>query len=357
MAVKNSLFKKSEGEIQQLKERLGGIIGIPLSYKKLCGSLELPSKTGGAKINQINDLSSICKIEISKSPTRYEVKEVYDEVISLLKLSSNENEKRLKLFEACFYREFLSNGCQPICLSNMQLLVFFKQVNENFPLAYDDVIMRAISKELNQDFNYMPPAVKKIYVFLRSWAQRMVETMTKQSAIAVQYSFRLYKTVYIDKKPRVIYKDILISNDEDYKKCMSIFFSNVQKYLGSTWSGEYVDDKLWKQFQNGINKDVKEVFATGGWKSMKRIFAYYPSSKEIIKSQLLKICWELDVTLINKESQNRIIVKRHSGVDFIKEGETIKDGLSVRQKDELVANVIELNPVNDFRKIYYERGK
>ena len=64
-----------------MTEKLNKILNQPLSYKKLCEALNIPTKSGKSKIYQLKDLALYCNIQISSNPKRYTIAEIYDQAL------------------------------------------------------------------------------------------------------------------------------------------------------------------------------------------------------------------------------------------------------------------------------------
>lgn len=354
-----SLFNKSEEEIEKLRIGLNSIVGVSLKYKQLCDVLNLPLKGGDAKCKQLEDLLTLCDYKILNNPTRYKVIEVYEEVLPVMKDLCGKNRDNLQLFfEGCLYREFYNNDCQPVYLSTTQLLKMFTQVNDNFAFACDKDKMVKASRKTGKDYTYMTPIAQRIYVLLRDWSDRVVKRMVARCAIKVQYGFRLYKKEWIDGEEIYFTYDVPINSQEE-KELMEVYEECVLEHMGYNWNGCWVDNRIWDMFQRALNKKIKDKYFGGGdWKELKRIKVYSPSTNDRVKKNLLEICHTLDENAITEETKDRILSKRHVGIDFVmKDGKEVDSGVTVFQKEEFVrVNVQKMDmSIINFRSLLFEK--
>lgn len=353
--TKSALLSKTPEEIEIFQYLLKQNLNQPMGYKELCEAIDLPIKSSNSKTKQLNELEMFCAIKKLSSPTRYVIIEVYDEVMPFFKAFNKSSEMQL-VFEGCLYQEFYNNGCQPIYLSSMQLLKLFTQINDNFSFAYNDEKMEEVSKKTSVDYTYMPTIAKRVYIFLKDWADRMVANMVKRSAIDVQYGYRLYRVIEVKGKPIHQTKDIPVGTDE-HKQCMAIYENNIVKFFGRNWNGGWVDNVLWNNFQKAVNADIQELY-NGEWKEMKRVKVYSPSTADRVRANLLDISQTLcGSNLINEETKHRILNKSHSGIDYAKDkqGNISDTGVTVFQKEQFVKINIDLHPPISFRNILYKQ--
>lgn len=353
--MNKQLFMKSEQELNELQDKLKELTGVPMKYNQLCDALKLPIKSGKAKTKQLGDLTTICNLDIQQSPTRYVITEVFDEVMPVFKQFMNQAETMQLQFECCLYRKFYENACNPVYLSNTELLVAFKEVNDNFAFSRSYENMQKVSQKTGVDYTYMPYITQRVYVFLRDWANRAVKKMVLRSAIEVQYAFRLYKTVYNDKGKEIHLKRNIPIGTEEHKQCMELYEKYVLLYMGENWNGNYIDNTVWNKFQKAINSEIKEKYAKKNeWEEMRRIRVYSPSTSERVKERLLEICQRLDGEAINEEAQKRILTKEHAGITYVKEGGKKQDSdVTIYQRKEFVETNINLHPKVSFRDILY----
>lgn len=360
--VKNkSLFNKSEEEIEELKNALNGIVGMELKYPQLCEALSIPTKYGNSKYAQLDDLLMLCNYEVLDSPTRYKIIEVYNEVIPIMKdLYGNKQMDMQLLFEGCLYREFYNNDCQPVYLSTTQLLKMFTMVNDNFAFACDKDKMVKVSKKTGKDYTYMTPIAQRVYVLLRDWSDRVVKRMVARMAIDVVYGVRLHKSEWIDGEEIHFTYDVPVGSQEA-KECKAIYDECAVEFMGRGWKGSWVDSRTWDLFQKTVNKRIKEKYlGNGDWKELKRIKVYIPTTNERVKANLLDICQTLDQNAINQETQERILSKKHVGIDFVLEdGKEADSGVTVFQKEHFVrVNIQKMDmSIINFRNLLFEKKK
>ena len=89
---------------QTVIEKAKDLIDKPMPYKKMMEYLGLPIKAGQSKVSQLRHLASYMKIDRQNSPTRFIIKEVYNEPIELLRKSVKDT-NRQELIDFCAERK------------------------------------------------------------------------------------------------------------------------------------------------------------------------------------------------------------------------------------------------------------
>lgn len=287
-------------ENQELIESLNKIKGKEFKYKQLCEQLNLKIKTGGAKQSQLDNLQMYCDMEKLSSPTRYVVKEVFDEAILGLGIL-NKNNKYQILFEAALYQTFLRNDNQPLWLSNMETLRLFQEVNENFSHACNKQSM----KKLGEEFVYMSSMSQIVYKILRQWTRRRIETMVKRGVVDISTGWRLYTQHYGKYGAYRVLENV--KDDERPKTCLEIWNQAVREKLPQEWTGGWVPDWQWYNFEARISELVKEKFGEN-YCDMKRVIILSPPSKKWLEQRLQEMYRDISaLTGINKEACNKIL--------------------------------------------------
>ena len=138
-----------------MTEKLNKILNKPLSYKKLCEALNIPTKSGKSKIYQLKDLALYCNIQISSNPTRYTIAEIYDQALIPSKA------KFQTPIEVIVMRLFKANNYETLYLTNSRLLECMKLVNSHG--GYSIGVFNAETNDKNKVYKMMRDKRIKYY--------------------------------------------------------------------------------------------------------------------------------------------------------------------------------------------------
>lgn len=299
--MKNELVGLGEKEMGELVKKLYSVKGEEIKYKQLCEKLNLKIKTGNAKKSQLEDLEAYCQIDKLNSPTRYIITEVYDKAILGLGVL-NKNNKYQLLFEAAIYQTFISNGGEPLWLSNMEMLKLFQEVNENFSYACNSQLM----KKMGEEFIYMAEMSQVVYRILRQWTKRRIEFMAKREVVLLSSGYRLYIQHYGKYGNYITYQNVKKDSKEE-KKCMELRNQAIVETMPSGWNGEWVPDWMWIKFERRVAELTKEVFGEG-YCDVRLVNIISPPSIEWLKNKLMETYKHIEaLTGINTESCSKIL--------------------------------------------------
>ena len=279
------------------------IQGRELTYAELCKELNIPVKNGTSKRSQITELQNYCELETNKAqyPIKYTVLEVYPRPFKFL--SSNEYQF---LFEAVVYQAFVENKGQELYLSNTELLLLFKEINQNFSYTYNKDTLAVLGEE----YLYMADMGKVVYKILRQWAKRNIQRMDIRGAISAIDGFRLYSKHYGQHGPFVIGHNVKIDSGL-HKKCLALYNEVVDLVMPKGWAGEWVGEKLWAEFEKAIQKRIHdEPEFNHAYYDLKKITVIYPPTDEWINKKLIRIYKELknpDIQRLNEEACHKIM--------------------------------------------------
>ena len=311
-------------------ENLKRIKGIAMKYSKLCDEINIPKKAGNAKTKQLDDLSIFCGIEIIENPTRYIIQEVYPEALLFFN-KINGNDKFQLYFEAILYKAFQENGFNSIYLSNMDILKFFGEVNDNFSYVFNKELISILDEELY----YFAEMGQIVYKILWQWSKRKIKAMANRYVVLASKGFRLYF-----KTEKVIKKFDVPRGSETEKMCMAIYNDAIEKVMPPNWAGEWVPEWRWIKFEKTVSETIEKV-TKGRFFDLKSITILSPPTEEHYR---------------------KLLVEKYGGVkigDYIRE-ESIAKIFNTTQlarfteehKRKFTQYTIQLNPPLSFRQIY-----
>lgn len=303
---------------KEIIPRLNKIVGEELKYFQLCDAIGIPRLGTRQKNNQLKQLQMYCDFETLYNPTRYIIKEVYEnEVKAFAKI--NGNNKYQMMFDAVVYQAFLENGGKPIYVSTIDILKLFSEVNENFVYACDFENM----KKLGNDFIYFAEMSKIAKKMLGRWANDRLENMANRRFIIRERAYRLYS------KHKGKYGVFKIKHDIDVdselgKKCLSIMAQAIEeivpeRYIFTNEKGEnkplWMPIQIYENLQNRIHELVEEKF-NGVYCDLKEISVLKPPEDKWIHQKLTEIYKQLPALYnINSESCRKILNSASNNFD------------------------------------------
>ena len=297
----------------------------------MCEMLNEPVKSSDSKKRQIDEWQLFCNIDISKNPTRYNVLDVYEGKIELLK-EINTNNKYQTIFEGGLYQKLLDNKEKPLYISNMELLTLFHEVNENFSYSCNTGYMSLLGVDY-QTLNEMSQIVYKI---LKRWTSRRMEQMVARKVIIVRKGFRLYSKT---KGGAIIITNVQPNSDIE-KICQEIYDKAAIEIMPDNWSGEWVTAWRWERFEQKIKELVIQYFQ-GEYIDMRSINIISPPREEYLIKKLNNIYGEVpELNKINEETCRKLLTttqldkytgeERQNLIDI-----TIKQNPEISLKDKL----------------------
>lgn len=316
-----SMSKRKKQEINQAD--LVKIQGRELKYNQLCKALNMPIKNGYAKTTQLADLEMYCQLERLSSPTRFAVKEVYDG--DLLEALNGHN-KYQALFEAALYQALINNHAEQLCLSNMEMLEMFEEVNENFRLACNKEAM----SELGEDYIHFADMGQTAYKILKRWTQRRLKAMETRGIIITRRGYRLYSET-----PEGYIITTNVQPDSELEQtCQEIYNRAVREIMPQGWAGEWVGLQVWFKFESKIKKLTAERFDEH-YIDLKPITIISPPREQYLREQLKDLYTETpELKLINNESCRKIL--ETTQLDKYSESERKRlVNISIKQEPEI----------------------
>lgn len=283
-----------------LLPKLQEITGKELKYTPLCKALDIPIKSGGAKVNQLEELELYCDIQRLDNPTRYIINKVHDS--NLLKILNYEKNRFQLLFDAAIYKAMLDNDGKPLYLSGLDRLKLLQQVNDNFGYTFD---FKSLIK-IGPEYAYMNEMGLIVYRVLNQWCKRRLETMAKSCIILMSDGFRLYKEHQGQYGKYKTHFDVPYNSDIE-KECQKIYESVYNNFMPDKMSnGQFYNRAGYNKFNGEIQRAIRENFNNEYCDLKKVIILRFPD-KEWIKEKLIKTYAELEsFQELNDESIRRI---------------------------------------------------
>lgn len=265
------IFKKGFIMDKEKIKALQDLLGRELRYKDICQELGLEPKGGKQKRYQLEDIQKYCELERIQGTQRYLVKQIYDDSITAFIEYLDAPDQQL-LFDAMLYQTFLDNGCQPLYLSNTEMLMLFREVNENFLYTFNRQALNAI----NKNFVYMADMSKIVYRILHQWTYRRIENLDARHIVFRRYGFRLYKTYEVDGKQYTLRVNVKPDSEQE-KRCQLVWTTAMHQvlgvnYLGSLDNPKWMPEAKWNQFEERVGELTKQEFADdGGYDKLRSI--------------------------------------------------------------------------------------
>lgn len=317
-----------------------GLVGRELSYRAICRELGLEPKGGKQKKYQIEDIQKYCELERIEGTQRYLVKQVYnDDVLAFVDYLDAPDQQLL--FDAMLYQAFLDNDCKPLHLSNTEMLMLFREINENFLYTFNRQALNAI----NKNFVYMNDMSKIVYRILHQWTARRIENLDARHIVFRRYGFRLYRTYEINGKSYTLRKDVQPDSELE-RKCQKIWAMAMtdvlgSRYIGSLDSPKWMPEAQWNQFEARVGElTVEEFKDSGGYDKLRSIsILSCPESSWLQASIDYILCTVGNPGLINTEAKRKIL------------GTTQLDTICTNsQRQEFIQYNMTKNPPRWFRK-------
>lgn len=179
----------SNEEISSLEKDHSDIYGVKLTYKELCESLGIRYKTGGAKINQLEDLSCVFDMRVEEKPKRY----IIQDYLGVELIPTPENEK---YFEYALMNLFVKYNATEIFYTNDQLLEYFGLVNGNYRVLKQPKYKGRLTDDM---IRFKQPA-ETVGHILNTYMKSTIKRLMKKNKVLLREGFCLLKSkeVYID---------------------------------------------------------------------------------------------------------------------------------------------------------------
>lgn len=332
--------KNKENISREAIEKLPTIVGQEMNYRQLCRTLDLPERGGTQKAAQLRELQKYCELERIQGTQRYLVKQIYDENITAFIEYLDAPDQQL-LFDAMLYQTFLDNGCKPLHLSNTEMLMLFREVNENFLYTFNRQALNAINKNLV----YMNDMSKIVYRILHQWTYRRIENLDARHIVFRRYGFRLYKTYEVDGKQYTLRVNVKPDSEQE-KRCQRVWATAMRQvlgvdYLGSLDNPKWMPEAKWNQFEERVGELTKKEFADdGGYDKLRSVsILSCPESSWLQASIDYILCTVGNPELINTEAKRKIL------------GTTQLDTICTNsQRQEFIQYNMTKNPPRWFKK-------
>lgn len=319
---------------------LKGLIGRELSYRAICQELGLELKGGKQKKYQLEDIQKYCELERIDGTQRYLLKQVYnDDVLAFVDYLDAPDQQLL--FDAMLYQAFLDNDCKPLHLSNTEMLMLFREINENFLYTFNRQALNAI----NKNFVYMNDMSKIVYRILHQWTARRIENLDARHIVFRRYGFRLYRTYEINGKSYTLRKDVQPDSELE-RKCQKIWAMAMadvlgSRYIGSLDSPKWMPEAQWNQFEARVGElTIAEFKDSGGYDKLRSISILSCPESSWLQASIDYILHTVgNPGFINTEAKRKIL------------GTTQLDTICTNsQRQEFIQYNMTKNPPRWFRK-------
>ena len=332
--------KNKENISREAIEKLPTIVGKEMNYRQLCRTLDLPERGGTQKAAQLRELQKYCELERIQGTQRYLVKQIYDENIMAFIEYLDAPDQQL-LFDAMLYQTFLNNGCKPLHLSNTEMLMLFREVNENFLYTFNRQALNAINKNLV----YMNDMSKIVYRILHQWTYRRIENLDARHIVFRRYGFRLYKTYEVDGKQYTLRVNVKPDSEQE-KRCQLVWATAMRQvlgvdYLGSLDNPKWMPEAKWNQFEERVGELTKKEFADdGGYDKLRSVSILSCPESSWLQASIDYILRTVgSPELINTEAKRKIL------------GTTQLDAVCTNgQRQEFIQYNMTKNPPRWFKK-------
>lgn len=332
---------KSKDKISQENiKKLAEVAGQELNYRQLCRALDIPERGGTQKAAQLRELQKYCELERIEGTQRYLVKQVYnDDILAFVEYLDAPDQQLL--FDAMLYQAFLDNDCKPLHLSNTEMLMLFREVNENFLYTFNRQALNAI----NKNFVYMNDMSKIVYRILHQWTARRIENLDTRHIVFRRYGFRLYRTYEINGKSYTLRKDVQPDSELE-RKCQRIWAMAMtdvlgSRYIGSLDSPKWMPEAQWNQFEARVGElTIAEFKDSGGYDKLRSISILSCPESSWLQASIDYILRTVgNPGLINTEAKRKIL------------GTTQLDTICTNsQRQEFIQYNMTKNPPRWFRR-------
>lgn len=288
--MKYSTWKPDE--IENLKKPHQDSYNRVMNYKQLCTALDINTKSGVSKENQLEDLQCVYDLEIDNSGSGW-TKYILHGYRGIEYLPTPET---LQAIEYVLLRLFSECGVTELRCTNNQLLEFLNLVNMNFDILRN----KTYSDRLTDEMKEMVLPANIAGNMLNTYVKRALKRLEGRSAMFCYPGFRLVKGVpYKDPKEKDVwrirreYYDVPIES-EKHEKLMTMEHS-VKRYMGI--DSEWIPPEKIDSFQRRMGISLRELGE--GYISMYRVNVL-KTTKEIVAVEVDDLKRKLNNTAVTK---------------------------------------------------------
>lgn len=296
-------------------------IGHELTYKQLCENLGLEIKYGNSKKAQIKDIGLYCDIEILYNPTRYIIKEIYDQ--SLIPSKS----KFQIPIEILIMELFKANNYQTLYLTNSKLLEYMKLVNSNYQIIKNFKLRQKLPFETE---NLYFGATKSGEILMK-WLGRTLEKMEKYGLLKWRKGYCLIKKKLIDKYEYISIINVPLNSqlEQEIMECQRQAFIklNLQYDENHRWVpiGMKVlyqaqfDREIFKAFDGKFSGGFQANVLTPNTKGIKEVLTAYESEKIVNQEAQRKIKETIQLNYLTGDERDKLIkeiISRPLSIDY-----------------------------------------
>ncbi len=305
-------------ELENLSKDYSDYYDTPLTYKELTNLLGIGYKTGGAKINQLDDLSKIFDIYISRKPTRYYIVGRTDYDIENIALTKTE-----LLFRDTLFYLFYNSGSQELRYTNSTLLEKLGLVNRNFVILTSSVYKDSLPDDLLVLRNF----AFSLKTYLFGFAFRAISKLERRGYTKIEKAYNLLKSE--DGKDCKAYS-IFVEKESMDEFIIKAIVEETKSKLNL--KGEWMSDSIYPIYVSLTSLYTKKLFGP-------QYIRFYKTNS---------ITTDLDVEEVGfadcRQEINEIVVEKIRKTKML-------DNLSTatgKTRDELIDEIIVLNPAVDY---------
>lgn len=301
-------MKNKEPEFtEEVLAKMAQHINEPMSYKDLVNAIGLKPKKDNSKASQLKKLASYCELEVTKSPTRYIIHDVYNGMIATM-ASLNGNNKFQRAFDVKLLKEFARHDGEKFYVSNTELYKLFDEVNDNFPYSLSAESMELLGPYY-EHFPSIGTTVKRI---LHEWTSDRLAHMEGRKLFISRDGFRVYS-----KLDNMRIETNVLENSELEKLCQKCYYDAAEATMPDDWGdkkkGKYlVSPQQFRAFYNYMNNLLEER-THGQYTGLCEVKIISPQCKEHIDMIIVKEDTG-DLPDVNQEVQRKILESK--SIDF-----------------------------------------
>lgn len=319
-----------KSEIENLEKDHFDIYGTELTYKELVTALGISYKTGGAKINQLEDLSCVFDMLVVQKPKRY----IIQGYLGVEFIPTPENEK---YFESAIMQLFLNSGSSEIYYTNGQLLKHFGLVNENYRILKHPKYRGKLSDEA---IRFREPATI-VGNILTVYMNRAIKKLEKRNKVILRRGFCLIKkkNICFDEKGRERYDIEFLPVKMQTETEYDIMKIEEEATRVFDLKGAWVPPTKREEYKAFVNRRTGEVFG-------ENYLGYYranilTSPLEIARKEVLSYESELNKVAVEKIRNTKTL-----------DGVMLTYGHNGRI--QMIDEIIRIPPVCDYKTMLKE---
>lgn len=304
-----------------MTEKLTQVLSKPLTYKQLCQVLDIPAKSGKAKIYQLKDLALYCNIQTSSNPTRYTITEIYDKALLPSKA------KFQTPMEIIIMQLFKANNYETLYLTNSRLLEYMKLVNSNYKIIKNP----KLREKLPFGTEILYDSASKSGEILMKWLGRALEKMEGCGLLKWRKGYCLISKNIIDGEEYISVFNVPLDSEEekDIMECqrqayikLNLKYDKVHRWVPVGMKAQYqtqFDKEISKAFNGEFDGGFQVNVLTPNVKGIKEILTTYESEQMLNQEAQRKIKETKQLDYLTGYDRDRLIkeiIMRPPSIDY-----------------------------------------